>query len=358
MKKIDWYILKKFLSTFFYAIGFLVIIIIIFDISEKIDDFIEKEAPLNEIIFNYYFTFIPYFINMFSALFTFISVIFFTSRLAYNTEIIAILSSGTSFWRMLRPYLIGAVLISTLSYTLGNFIIPNTNRIMLEFEDTYIRNPKNVNDRDIHLQISPGTHVYFQSFNPKRNRGSRFSLEKFGDSGMIYKINSQSILWDTTSNSWKIKKYTRRSFHGMHETISEGKELDTILELHPTDFTRKVEDLKTMNYFELNDFIDREKMRGSNKIREFEVESHKRLAFPISSIILTIIGVSVSSRKVRGGTGLHLGIGLALAFGYILFMQIASVFGTYGNISPLLAVWIPNMLFGIIAIFLAINAPK
>ncbi len=336
----------------------LTIIIIVFDISEKLDNFINNEAPLRAIVFDYYFTFIPYFVNMFSPLFTFIAVVFFTSKLAYNTEIVAILSSGIHFRRLVVPYMIGALFISTMSYVLANFIIPDTNKIMVEFEDKYINGPRKSRDKNIHMQISPGTHIGVESFNVNKQRGHKFSLEKFEEENLVYKIEADRIEWDTATDVWKLKKYTARKVFGMHETITHGKVMDTAMELQPEDFTRKVEDLKTMNYWELNDFLERERMRGTKKLRQYEVENYMRLSFPFSSLILTLIGLAVSSRKVRGGTGLHLGIGLGLAFTYILFMKVAAVFGTNGNISPLIAVWIPNVVFGFMAAYLIKKAPK
>ncbi|MBI9035545.1 MAG: LptF/LptG family permease, partial [Bacteroidales bacterium] len=314
--------------------------------------------PLSAIVFDYYFTFIPYFINMFSPLFTFIAVVFFTSKLAYNTEIVAILSSGIHFRRLVVPYMIGAIFIGSMSYVLANFIIPDTNKIMVEFEDKYINGPRRSGDKNVHMQISPGTHIGVESFNVGKQRGHKFSLEKFENGTLIYKIEADKIQWDTAAKLWQIKKYTSRRIHEMSETIVKGDVMDTILELQPEDFTRKVEDLKTMNYWELNEFLERERIRGTKKLRQYEVERFTRLSFPFSSLILTLIGLAVSSRKVRGGTGLHLGIGLTLAFTYILFMKVAAVFGTNGNANPLVAVWVPNVVFGFLAVYLLKKAPK
>jgi len=358
LKKIDIYIIKKFLGTFFFAISLLIVIVIIFDISEKIDDFIEKEAPLTEIIFSYYMNFIPFFINLFSYLFTFIAVIFFTSKMAADSEIVAILGSGVSFWRFLRPYLIAATALGLMSFYLANFLIPHTNKTMMAFEKRYLKNPFRNRDYNMHMQIKPGTFVYLESYNNEINTGYKFSLEKFENNKLIYKLNSNRILWDSVSGLWKIKDYYIRTFDGMDETLRKGKELDTLINLDPREFTFILDDLKTLNYSELRAFIEKEKLKGSEKIKEYEVEKHKRMAFPFATIILTMIGVSLSSRKVRGGIGMHLGLGIALTFGFILFQQISTVFATRGDLDAATAVWIPNIIFGILAIFLLRIAPK
>jgi lipopolysaccharide export system permease protein len=358
LKKIDIYIIKKFLGTFFFAISLLIVIVIIFDISEKIDDFIEKEAPLTEIIFSYYMNFIPFFINLFSYLFTFIAVIFFTSKMAADSEIVAILGSGVSFWRFLRPYLIAATALGLMSFYLANFLIPHTNKTMMAFEKRYLKNPFRNRDYNMHMQIKPGTFVYLESYNNEINTGYKFSLEKFENNKLIYKLNSNRILWDSVSGLWKIKDYYIRTFDGMDETLRKGKELDTLINLDPREFTFILDDLKTLNYFELRAFIEKEKLKGSEKVKEYEVDKQKRMAFPFATIILTMIGVSLSSRKVRGGIGMHLGLGIALTFGFILFQQISTVFATRGDLDAATAVWIPNIIFGILAIFLLRIAPK
>lgn len=358
LKKIDIYIIKKFLGTFFFAISLLIVIVIIFDISEKIDDFIEKEAPLTDIIFSYYMNFIPYFINLFSYLFTFIAVIFFTSKMAADSEIVAILGSGVSFWRFLRPYLIAATVLGLMSFYLANFLIPRTNKTMMIFEKTYLKNPYRNRDYNMHMQIKPGTFVYLESYNNETNTGFKFSLEKFQSNKLVYKLNSNRILWDSVSGLWKIKDYYIRTFDGMDETLRKGKELDTLINLDPREFTFILEDLKTLNYFELRAFIEKEKLKGSEKVKEYEVDKQKRIAFPFATIILTMIGVSLSSRKVRGGIGMHLGLGIALTFGFILFQQISTVFATHGDLNPALAVWLPNIIFGVLALFLLRIAPK
>lgn len=358
MKRIDWYIIRKFLGTFFYSIALLAVIIIIFDLSENIDDFIEKDAPLNAIIFDYYLNFIPYLVNMFSALFTFIAVIFFTSRMATNTEIIAILSSGISFWRLMRPYLISATLLGLLSFALASYIIPVTNRSLFAFERTYIKNQKRNQQANIHMQINPGVYLYVERFNSFTDVGNKFSIEKIDKRGLFYKLTAEQIKFDSLNKIWSIINYQVRQIDSIGERLSSGSQIDTTMNLIPDDFVIDVDRIKVLTTPELNEVIAIEKMKGSGALIAYQVENHSRIAFPFANIILAIIGVSVSSRKIRGGTGLHLGIGLTLTFSYVLFMQISTVYGVYGGLPPVIATWIPNLIFGIMAIFLIRNAPK
>ncbi len=359
MKIIDIYIIKKFLGTFFFSIALLSVIIIVFDLSEKIDDFLEKQATLKGIVFDYYLNFIPFFVNMFSYLFTFIAVIFFTSKMAQNTEVIAILSSGISFRRFLFPYMLSAGFLAVLSFYMSNFMIPHTNKVMWEFEKTFIKDPIKNENMNIHMQISPGEFVYVESYNSFTATGQKFSLEKFTPEGtLVYKLNSDRIAWDSVSGRWSIRNYYFRKITGDKEFISKGLQMDTLINLRPEEFTLVADDIKTMNYFELNEFIKKEELKGSPNIPKYLLEKYKRYAFPFATIILTLIGVSLSSRKVRGGIGMHLGIGIGLTFTYILFMQVSNVFATFGNVSPLLATWIPNIIFGVLSIFMIRMAPK
>jgi len=358
MKKIDLYIIRKFLGTFFFTLILLIFIVIIFDISEKIDDFLKHDAPLKAIIFNYYFNFIPYFVNLFSYLLTFIAVIFFTSRMASDTEIIAILSSGISFRRMLFPYFISAIVLGLLSFFLANFIIPYTNRGMFAFEKQYINDPREFSDQNIHKQISPGTFIYLENYNTHTNAGWKFTIEKFQDRQLIYKLKADRLEWDSIHEHWIISNYFTRTINGIDESLHKGKKLDTLLPFLPSDFTEDIEEVKVMDYMTLRKHINKKVLRGDPDVVKYKVKKYERIAFPFATIILTIIGVSVSSRKVRGGIGFHLGFGLALTFIYILFMQIFTVFATFGDLPPLLAVWVPNVIFGIIALIMLKRAPK
>lgn len=358
LKKIDIYIIKKFLGTYFYSILLLAIIIIIFDISEKIDDFIDRKAPLSAIIFQYYLNFIPYFVNMFSSLFTFISVIYFTSRMAANTEIIAILSNGVSFWRMLRPYLISAIFLTILSFALMNYVIPYTNRGLRTFEKVYIKNPFRVNDMNIHMQIRPDTMIYVENYNNVVNIGYRFTLEAFKNSELKLKMSADMIKWDSVKGRWKASNYTIRTIEDRKEKLQRGRELDTVMQFRPEDFITDIEDAKIMTYNQLNDYIEKEKLKGNTAVGKFSLEKNKRITFPFANLVLAFIGVALSSRKVRGGIGMHLGMGIAIAFTFILLLQVTSVFAVFGNLPPYISLWIPNLIFSIVAIILLIRAPK
>ncbi len=358
MKTIDLYIIRKFLGTFFYAISLLIIIVIIFDVSENIDEFLENDAPLKEIIFTYYFNFIPYFINLFIYLFTFISVIFFTSKMASNTEIVAILNGGASFYRLLRPYLIAATFLAVMSFYLGNFLIPVANEKRREFKGTYLEKLEKNKDRNIHLQIEPGVFIYVENYNINNEFGRRFTMEKFENGELIYKLSAEQLKWMEVTKTWQIKNYFIRKIDGVNEGIAFGKVMDTTLKLAPADLYTLKEDFEIMNFYELNERIDYERLKGSENLKFYEVEKGKRLASPFATVAMTLIGFALSSRKMRGGIGMHLGIGLGIAFSFILFMQISTVFATIGNLPPLFAAWVPIIIFSIIGIILIRTAPK
>jgi len=358
LKIIDAYIIRKFLGTFIYAIAVIICIVIIFDISEKLDDFIGSKASFKQIVVDYYCNFIPYFMNLFSPLFTFISVIFFTSKMASNIEVVAILSSGVSFKRFLLPYMIAATVLATLSAVLINFVIPKANKRRLDFEERFIRNKFLFSDYNVHRQIEPGTYIYFETYNNIDNIGFKFSLEKIVDGKLKTKILAESLAWDTLKQNWKINNYTMRTISDFKETIKTGIVMDTVLKMHPKEFGTRLNNVETMNYFELNKFIETEKMKGSDEIAYFLIEKYQRMSMPFSTFILTLIGVALASRKVRGGIGLHIGLGILLSFSYILFMQISNTFATSGSLSPLVASWVPNIIFFFIALLLLRNAPK
>lgn len=358
MKKLDIYIIKKFLGTFFFAIALIVAISVVFDISEHLDDFIQKGAPLLEIIVDYYSNFIPYFVNLFSHLFVFISVIFFTSKMASNSEIVAILSSGVSFKRLLFPYFISALVLTIFSYSLSNFVIPRANKVRYEFQKRYIWNTAHSEDRNIHKQVAPGIYIYMDNYNASNQTGYRFSIEKFENSKLISKLMAESVVWDSLKNKWKINNYYIRNIFDDREELLRGVTKDTAFNVNPEEFTRRNEEVEALDYFELNNYIAEQQMRGTSRVVVYLVEKYRRMASPFSTFILTLIGVSVSSRKVRGGIGLHIGIGLAISFSYILFMQISSTFAINGSMNPILAVWIPNILFSILAFLFYKNTPK
>jgi lipopolysaccharide export system permease protein len=359
-KIIDYYIIRKFLGTFFLALVLILVIAVVFDFAEKIDNFMEHEAPWRAVVFDYYVNFIPYFATLFAPLFVFISVIFFTSRMAVNTEIIAILNSGMSFRRMMWPYFISALVIAIMIFTLTNFIIPHANLVRLDFEDKYYRSQgRRINIENIHRQVYKNIYVYMESFSPKYLRGRYFTIEKFDDEGkLVSKLSSPSILYDTATSKWSASDYTIRDFKGKTETLTFGSNIDTTLTLNPQDLSRDPAMVETMTYRELYNYIELLQMQGSEELKVFLIEKHRRYASPFAVFILTLIGVSLSSKKIRGGIGMSIGIGLALSFSYILFQQFASQFCLKGNLSPMLAMWIPNILYIIIALVLYKLAPK
>lgn len=358
IKIIDWYIISKFLTTFFFALGLIILIAIVFDVSEKIDDFLEKKAPLESIIFDYYLNFIPYFANLFSPLFIFISVIFFTSKMASQTEIVAILSSGVSFRRLLVPYMVVAAILAALSFYLNGWVIPHSNKTRLAFENTYIKNPYVLKTRNIHRQIFPGQFIYFESYNTIDNIGFRFTYERFNEGHLDYKLSSDRLVWDTTKVGWRAENYMIREIDGMEEFVRKGLHFDTTFSFTPEEFNRREIFIQSMDNKELNAHIAEKQMRGAEGIQFDEVEKYKRSSYPFATFILTLIGVSLSSRKVRGGIGIQIGLGILLSFTYILFMQVSTTFATNGNFPAMLAVWIPNLAYSVIAIYLLRSAPK
>ena len=360
MKKLDAYIVKKFLGTFFFAIVLIISIAVVFDVFEKIDDFLEKGAPMKAIIWDYYRNFIPYFANLFTPLFVFIAVIFFTSKMAYDTEIIAILSSGVSFRRLMFPYFIGATIIAIISFILGGYIIPSANKTRLNFENVYVKNKRENSVGNIHMQVSPGVFIYIGGrFNQTLNMGQSFTIEQFDGNTLKSKLTASTIKYDTIKNKWTANNYVIRQFKDNRcSEIKSGLTIDTTLNMHPNDFKVERKFFETMNNIELSRYIEEQNTRGLGNLEEYTIEKYRRFAAPFSAFILTLIGVSLASRKVRGGMGLHIGIGIGLSFMYILFSTISTTFAVSGNTNPLLAVWLPNIVFSIIGIYLYTRAPK
>ncbi len=358
---IDRYVIRKFLGTFALALTLILVIVVVFDISEKLDDFIEKEAPLKAIIFNYYVNFVPYFAVLFSPLFTFITVIFFTSKMAYNTEIIAILSSGLSFRRLMVPYLISASLLALASFALSNYVIPRANEKRIAFEAVYYRTPPTYHrEKNIHKQVAPGVFIYLETYSNVSDIGYKFSIEKFRDNGELQsKMFASYIKWDSTSSKWTARDYYIRNFTDHGEELITGRTIDTTLAITPADFILREDKVtETMSVGQLRDFIAMQRMQGADNVEEYLIELYNRYAFPFSTLILTLIGVALSTRKVKGGMGVHIGFGLFLTFSYLLFMQFSKQFAIGGTIDPLFATWIPNILYGIIGFILYKLAPK
>jgi lipopolysaccharide export system permease protein len=360
VKLIDKYIIRKFLGTFFFSLVLILTIAVVFDFAEKIDNFMERSAPAKAIIFDYYMNFIPYFATLFAPLFVFIAVIFFTSKMAINTEIIAILNSGMSFLRMMWPYLISSLVIAAFAFTLTNFVIPKSNLKRLDFEDKYYR-PSNrrVPVDNIHRQESPNVLLYMKEYNPLGMRGTTFTLEKLDDHGnLVSKLSAMSVMYDTSIHKWTAYNYYIRDIKNNKEIITKGTKIDTTLNIKPEDLSRDPGFVNTMTYRELNNYINQLRLQGSEELKLFLIEKHRRFANPFAVFILTLIGVSLSSRKIRGGIGMNIGIGLILSFSYILFLQFASQFSLKGNLQPMLAMWIPNIIYTVIAVVLYKLAPK
>ena len=359
LKILDIYVIRKFLSTFLLSIALILSIVVIFDLSEKIDDFLESGAKLNLILFDYYLNFIPYFAVLFSSLFAFLAVIYFTSRMAYNTEIIAILNSGMSFRRFLLPYFISATLIAGVSFYLSDQVIPGANKVKLDFEEQYVKKrPVRFKTKDFHRQIEPGVYVYLHSYSNVSKVGYQFTIEKFEEGELVSKMVADQIRWDTTVNKWRARRYYIRTIDGLHETVVEGKQIDTTLAMHPDDFKMRLTIVETMSLKELDEFIQKQRMQGETNVTSYLIERHNRIAFPFTTFILTLIGVAVSSRKIRGGIGLQIAIGVVISFSFILFIQFSKQFAIGGMLPVMAAVWLPNIFFLIVAIFLMRMAPR
>ena len=359
IKQLDWYIIKKFLGTYVFAIALIISIAVVFDFNEKMDKFMEHQAPWTAIVFQYYMNFIPYFANLFSPLFVFIAVIFFTSKLAENSEIIAMFSTGMSFKRMMRPYMISAAIIALTTFALGSYIIPKGSVTRLNFEDRYVKKKKTSAVSNVQLEVDSGVIAYIDNYSDYNKTGNRFSLDKFVDKKLVSHLTARRITYDTTTvNKWTIHDYMIRNLDGLKETITKGDRVDSIINMDPSDFLIMKNQQEMLTSPQLSEYIEKQKRRGLANNKEYEIEYHKRIAMSFASFILTIIGVSLSSKKTKGGMGLHLGIGLALSFSYILFQTIAATFAVSGNMPPVVAVWIPNILYSFIAFYLYKKAPK
>lgn len=353
LRKIDWYIAKKFITTFFLSLLLIIVIVIIFDLSEKIDYFVKNDAPLKAIVFDYYFNYIPYLVNMFASLFVFITVIFFTSRMAANSEIIAILSCGVSFHRMIVPFLATAALIALFSLGLTFFVIPHANATRVEFEAQYIKRHNNYNLRDLHYQISPGQFVYIESFSRWNNTAYKFTIEDMDGHRLTRKVSAETAVWDSTTAGWHLNKvFIREYTSGLRDNVTFKEQQDTVIALQIKDLFNNEKTVETLNISELNDLIATQKMRGDANVMYAAIERQRRLTMPFSVLILTIIGVSLSARKRRGGIGWNIAIGIALAFSYIFFLRMSEMFVYTDTLPPGVAMWLPNLLYTVIAYFL------
>lgn len=361
VKRLDWYIIKKFIGTYIYSILLIISISIVFDVNENLNKFTTYHAPLRAIVFDYYANFVPYFANLFSPLFVFIAVIFFTSKLAGNSEIIAMLACGMSFKRLLRPYFISAALIAIMNFSLGSYVIPKGTVIRHDFEALYKNNTKNTSASNIQLMVDKGVVAYLSQYDDIRKTGYGFALYKFENKKMVSQMNASVIQYDTISETryhWKARNYKIRTLKGMREQITTGNEIDTLIQMEPMDLVFSKGQQETFTSPELRRYISKQQSRGSSNVVQYEVEYHKRIASSFASFILTIIGVSLSSRKRKGGMGLYLGIGLALSFTYILLQTISATFAINAGTPPMLAAWMPNILYSFIAYFCYRQAPN
>lgn len=358
LTKLDWYIIKKFLGTFFFILGVIMLVAIIFDISEKIEDFVKNDLSLETIVFDYYVNFVLYYSNLFSSLLIFISVIFFTSKLASQTEIVAILSSGISFTRMLRPYFIVATLLTVISLYLNHTLIPVANKTRIEFENTYVYYQFRGSRMDIHKQINPGELVYFESYNVGRQVGYKFCFEKWEKGEMKMKLMADVIRYDSLSGNWKLDNYFVRKIEQTKESIRKGIRMDTTFNMSPKDFESRVDDVAMMRTGELNRFIEEEIKKGSDDIPYYLIEKHQRTSYPMAVYVLVLIGASIAGRKTRGGIGLHIAFGLLVCVVYILAMKVTTVYATNAGLEPFIAVWLPNFIFLFVAIWIYRKAPK
>jgi lipopolysaccharide export system permease protein len=360
LSRLDRYIIGKFLGTYFFSIALIISIAVVFDINEHIDKYLSKNAPAMEII-KYYLNFIPYYANLFSQLFVFISVIFFTTKLAENSEIIAMMSTGVSFKRLMRPYMISAAIICVLTFVMGAYIIPRGNVERVKFDNTYRRRYAVTYTSNVQLEVDTGVIAYLSRYEDNVKTGYDFTLDKFVNKKLVSHLQAAMIQYDTLSeepNHWIIKNYIERDLQGMREVITNGSRIDSVINMQPQDLLIQKGQQQTLTNPQLEQYIDRQKQRGFANIQAFEVEYWQRGASSFAAFILTAIGLSLSAKKRKNGMGIALGAGLLLSFAYIMFQTISATFAIKGNFPPMLAVWIPNIIFIFIAIYCYKHAPK
>lgn len=359
LKTLDRYIIKKFLITFFFAIFLLSAIAIVIDITEKIDDFISNKAPLHAIIFDYYLNFIPWIGLMLAPIFVFISVVYFTSRLTENTEVICMLNGGISFYRLLYPYMFTAILLALLFGYYNHHLLPKSNKVKIKFEETYAsKKDKRTSDINYHFQIGTDTFIYTQSYDINANTGFKFTMEKIKNKVQYYKFSAENMQWDTSKMKWRLMNWSFRKNVGTHDSVGTGIDTFMVLPITTKEYVKQNYDIETMTTKELKQFIIDQIHKGNENVKIYEVEKYRRTAIPFSTIILTLIAVAMTTKKVRNGMGLYIVAGMLLSGTYIIIQQFSTVFATKGNLDPLIAVWIPNIIFGLIAFVLIVRAPK
>lgn len=358
LKILDKYITKRFLLTYLYVVAIIVAIVVVVDYTEKADDFISKKAPTKAIIFDYYLNFIPHWANYISPLMIFIATVFMTSNMATKTEIIAILSTGVSFVRFMRPYIVGATLVGIFTFFMVGWVIPKGNKTRLAFENKYVKNSYYFTGRDIHLKIAPDVYAYLESYSNLQKTGYRFTLERVKGTQLLEKLSAEQIVWDSTKTKWRIEDYKIRKYTGNTHSLIRGDKLDSTLNMFPKDFESDYNLYETFTNSELQAHINQTISRGSDGVETYLIEKYQRYSSPFAVIILTVIGVILSARKARGGVGLQIALGFILAFVYIIFYVLSKGIAEKGGIPPLLAIWLPNLVFSLIGVVLFKTVPR
>ena len=357
MKILDWYILKKFLKSYVFVVFVIELVVVIIHITEQNENYIKHELSAG-LIFAYYLDYIPYIANMISPITIFITVVFVTSQLAQHSEIIAMLSSGVSFQRLMRPYMMGAMIIGAVSFYLGGWVIPNGNKDRVAFELQYIKSAYHFTDRNIHIKIAPTTMLYLQSYHVGNNVGYKPTLETIENGILIDKLEATRMEWETETEKWRFRSWKKREIKDMKEVFSYGTTLDTTLRIHPRDFASDYSRFETLTMNELYTYIDELKMRGADDLEVYEIEKYIRFTAPFAALILTFIGIGVSARKARGGAGFQIALGFLLAFIYIIFFIFSRTSAEAGSIAPIIAIWIPNFIFTIIGLAIYQTVPR
>ncbi len=357
MKILDWYILKKFLKSYVFVVFVIELVVVIIHITENNENYINHELNAGQ-IFRYYMDYVPYIANMIAPITVFITVVFMTSKLAQHSEIIAMLSSGVSFQRIMRPYMIGAMIIGSISFYFGGWVIPNGNKDRVSFELQYIKGAYHFTDRNFHIKIAPTTLLYLQSYNVNNNVGYKPTLETIVDGVLLNKVEASRMEWLPETEKWRFRSWKRREIDGMKEVFSYGKSMDTTLQIHPNDFANDYSRFETLTMNELYEYISKLKRRGADNLEVYEIEKYIRFTAPFAALVLTFIGLGVSARKSRGGAGFQIALGFLLAFIYIIFFIFARTSAEAGSISPLIAIWIPNIIFTIIGLIIYQTVPR
>jgi lipopolysaccharide export system permease protein len=357
-RTLDRYIIRQFLGTFFFILVIIMAIAVVFDFSEKTDDFAKMTATWGEVVSEYYLNFVIYYSNLFSGLLIFLAVLLFTSKLAHRTEVVAMLSSGVSFPRIMWPYFLAATFLTGLSLVTNHFVLPKANTIRLAFEEDHIRVIFRVEEHHIHREIQPGVIVYFKSYNVQQFTGQMFGMEQWDGRVLTRKLTADRARYDTLAGRWRIHDYTIRTMNGTEESVIRGSEMDTLINLRPSDLGQRWESSMAMSWQELNEYIVTKQAQGDANIMPYRIEKHQRTSYPFATYVFTLIGVSIASRKTRGGTGAHLALGVLLALLYIFAMKLTTVAATNAGLDPFIAVWLPNLIFGIVGIIIYRKAPK